>query len=53
MNAQITFKPLNVSDPAPTPVTPATKANFDIFYADEIALHARVTAQGGHLLTPA
>ncbi len=52
MNAQITFKPLNVSPPAPTKITAATQSAFEAKYADEIALHARVTGNAGHLITP-
>ena len=52
MDAEITFKPLNVSAPAHTKITPATQTAFEKHYADEIALHARVTAKGGHLITP-
>lgn len=51
MDAAIKFKPINVSGPAPTKITPATQAAFNTQYADEIALHARVTAQIGHLIT--
>ena len=52
MSAQITFKPQNVSPAAPTPITTATKTEFEARYCNEIALHARVTAQGGHLVSP-
>lgn len=51
MGADIAFKIQNVSPPAPTPITPATLAAFETHYAAEIALHARVTALGGYLLT--
>ncbi len=51
MQSEITFKPQNVSPIAPTPVTPETLAAFNQRYAEEIALHARVTENGGHLMT--
>ncbi|WP_299024360.1 hypothetical protein [uncultured Sulfitobacter sp.] len=50
MNSEIAFKPLNVSPPAPTPISRETQELFDAAYAAEIALHARVTATGGHLV---
>jgi hypothetical protein len=49
MGEEITFKPQNVSPPAPTPISHATNAAFIDAYAEEIALHARVTAANGHL----
>lgn len=51
MSAHITFKPQNVSPHVATPITPDTLAIFDAQYADEIELHARATAAGGHLET--
>lgn len=51
MGEEITFKPQNVSPPAPTLISPATNAAFNTAYAVEIALHARVTAANGHFKT--
>tara|TARA_R100001369_G_scaffold47325_1_gene73720 strand:+ start:805 stop:1395 length:591 start_codon:yes stop_codon:yes gene_type:complete len=51
MGEDITFKPQNVSPPAPTPISAATHDAFNTAYAREIALHARVTAANGHLET--
>ena len=53
MNAHIAFKPQNISPPAPTPISTMTEAAFTARYAAEIALHTRVTAAGGHLITKA
>lgn len=52
MNGEIMFKPQNVSPNAPTPIKPATLVAFNARYAGEIALHARTTSVGGHLVTP-
>ncbi|UWR23287.1 hypothetical protein [Sulfitobacter sp. S190] len=49
MEADIRFKPLNVSPDAPTPISDDTLAAFNGAYADEIALHARIISAGGHL----
>jgi len=51
MQSEIIFKPQNVSPPAPTRLTAATQEKFETAYATEIALHARTTAAGGHLIT--
>jgi hypothetical protein len=51
MGAQITFKPQNVSPPAPTELSSATASAFASAYAAEIALHTRVIAANGHLVT--
>lgn len=51
MGEEVSFKSLNVSPPAPTPISSATRSAFEAQYAEEIALHARVLAQGGHLIT--
>lgn len=51
MGEEITFKPHNVSPAAATPITPDTRAAFEVRYAAEIALHARVIAAQGHLET--
>jgi hypothetical protein len=51
MGACIDFKPLNISPPAPTPISAETQTQFTARYAQEIALHARVTATGEHLAT--
>lgn len=53
MQAEIIYKPRNISPSAPTQITDATRAAFEAHHTKEIALHARVTAQGGHLVTPA
>lgn len=52
MADEITFKPQNVSPNAPTPITAETLSRFEQRYANEIALHARVMASKGHLVTP-
>ncbi|MEH6832039.1 MAG: hypothetical protein V7661_14490 [Sulfitobacter sp.] len=52
MADEITFKPQNVSPNAPTPITAETLSRFEQRYANEIALHARVMASEGHLVTP-
>jgi hypothetical protein len=52
MGAEITFKPQNISPQAPTPITTATQTAFNTRYADEIALHTRVTQSEGHLTIP-
>ena len=52
MGEDVTFKPQNISPPAPTTISPQTIAAFGSAYAAEIALHARVTAANGHLVTP-
>ncbi|KEJ88027.1 hypothetical protein [Sulfitobacter donghicola] len=49
MGADITFRPMNVSPPAPTPISDETEALFNSRYAKEIALYQQVTAAGGHL----
>ena len=51
MGEDVMINPQNVSRPAPTSVSGTTLAEFEAKYADEIALHARVTAAGGHLVT--
>jgi hypothetical protein len=51
MGAEVLIKPQNVSPPAPTPISDDTLAAFEARYAGEIALHARVAAAGGHLVT--
>lgn len=51
MGDEITFKPMNISPSAPTPLSSETQTAFEAHYADEIALHADVTARGGHLVT--
>lgn len=51
MDSDITFKPQNVSRPAPTHIRPDICRTFEAQYADEIALHARATSAGGHLTT--
>lgn len=51
MQANITFKPQNVSPPAPTPISDEMREAFEVHYAQEIALHARVTNAGDHLVT--
>jgi len=53
MQAEIVYKVRNVSPSVPTPITKSTQAAFEAHYANEIALHARVKAQGGHLVTNA
>ncbi len=52
MDADVVFKPQNVSPPAPTPISKATLGEFETKYAAEITLHARVAAADGHLVTP-
>ena len=51
MQSDITFKSLNVSPDVPTRINSDTLTKFETRYADEIALHAHVTASGGHLIT--
>lgn len=51
MGEEITFKPQNISPNAPTSIAPKTLEVFEHRYAKEIALHARVTEAGGHLIT--
>ena len=51
MESEINFKPQNISPNAPTRASPDTLKKFETRYADEIALHAHVTASGGHLIT--
>jgi len=51
MGEEILIKPQNISPQMPTPISTQTRAAFEMHYADEIALHARVVLQGGHLLT--
>lgn len=46
------FKRKNVSPDTPTPLSPATEAALRAARAPEFALHARLSAAGGYLLTP-
>jgi hypothetical protein len=42
----------NVSPPADTQISPAVEAQFRAAMAADVALHARIMAAGGHLVTP-
>lgn len=51
MGREIDPKPENVSPNVPTPINAQNQQAFEVKYADEIALHARVLAANGHLIT--
>jgi|TARA_B110000908_G_scaffold161624_1_gene206188 hypothetical protein len=51
MEDEIIFKPQNISPNALTSIAPKALEFFEHRYAKEIALHARVTQVGGHLIT--
>lgn len=51
MGTEVTFKPQNISPPVATELSKVTQTAFEAHYADEIALHAQVSAAGGHLVS--
>lgn len=53
MQAEVAFKVQNISPAVPTPISPTLEQQFITRYAEEIALHARVTETGGYMVSSA
>ena len=51
MGSEISFKPQNISPPAPTPISKTTQTAFETYYASEITLHTQVIEASGHLIS--